>query len=221
MAEAPYTTVARSLVAVAAYATYELLGVVFYLLAGPNGAGKSTLYRALVLAGTIPATAEFVNADLHEAAHLQHITDPEQRSEHARQWADARRAALLRAGQSFVSETVFSHTSKLALIREAQAKGFFVMLLVVALDQPERLLERVAQRVLEGGHPVPPERILARYPRTLAHLTHAVRLADAAILYDSADVSPGTHTAVATCKGDWTQELVQPMPEWARQVLWD
>lgn len=194
---------------------------VFYLLAGPNGAGKSTLYRALVLAGTIPATAEFVNADLHEAVHLQHITDPEQRSEQARQWADARRAALLQAGQSFVSETVFSHESKLALIQEAQAKSFFVMLLVVALDQPERLLARVAQRVLEGGHPVPPERILARYPRTLAHLTHAVRLADAAILYDSADVSPGTHTAVATCKGDWTRELVQPMPEWARRVLWD
>jgi predicted ABC-type ATPase len=174
---------------------------VFYLLAGPNGAGKSTLYRALVLAGTIPTTAEFVNADLHEAAHLQHVADPEQRSEQARQWADARRAALLQARQSFVSETVFSHESKLALIQEAQTAGFFVMLLVVALDQPER--------------------ILARYPRTLAHLTQAVRLADAAILYDSADVSPGTHTAVATCKGDRTQELVQPMPEWARQVLWD
>lgn len=194
---------------------------VFYLLAGPNGAGKSTLYRALVLAGTIPASAEFVNADLHEAAQLQHITDPEQRSEQARLWAEARRAALLQAGQSFVSETVFSHESKLALIQEAQSKGFFVMLLVVALDQAERLLERVAQRVLEGGHPVPPERILTRYPRTLAHLTQAVRLADAAILYDSADVTPGTHTAVATCKGDWTQELAQPMPEWARRVLWD
>jgi len=125
---------------------------VFYLLAGPNGAGKSTLYRALVLAGTIPAATEFVNADLHEAAHLQRITDPSQRSEQARQWADARRAALLQAGQSFVSETVFSHESKLALIQEAQTAGFFVLLLVVALDQPERLLERVAQRILEGGH---------------------------------------------------------------------
>lgn len=194
---------------------------VFYLLAGPNGAGKSTLYRALVLAGTIPATAEFVNADLHEASHLLHISDPEQRSEQARQWADARRTELLQVGQSFVSETVFSHASKLALIREAQAMGFFVMLLVVALDQPERLLVRVTQRVLEGGHPVPPERILARYPRTLTHLTQAVRLANAAILYDSADVTPGTHTAVATCKGDWTHELVQPLPEWARRVLWD
>jgi len=194
---------------------------VFYLLAGPNGAGKSTLYRALVLAGTIPAVAEFVNADQYEATHLQYVADPAQRSVQARQWADARRAALLQAGQSFVSETVFSHASKLALIQKAQARGFFVMLLVVALDQPERLLERVAQRVLEGGHPVPPERILARYPRTLAHLTQAVRLADAVILYDSAEISPGTHTAVATCKGDWTQELAHPMPEWARRVLWD
>jgi predicted ABC-type ATPase len=194
---------------------------VFYLLAGPNGAGKSTLYRALVLAGTIPASTEFVNADLHEATHLQHVSDPEQRSTQARLWADARRAALLQAGLSFVSETVFSHASKLALIQEAQAKGFFVMLLVVALDHPERLLARVAQRVAEGGHTVPPERILARYPRTLAHLTQAVRMADAAILYDSADVTPGTHTAVATCKGDWTQELAQPLPDWARHVLWD
>lgn len=194
---------------------------VFYLLAGPNGAGKSTLYRALVLAGTISASDEFVNADLYEAERLQHIADPEQRSAQARQWADTRRTKLLQAGQSFVSETVFSHASKLALIQEAQAKGFFVILLVVALDQPERLLARVVQRVAEGGHAAPPERILARYPRTLANLTQAVRLANAAILYDSADVTPGTHTAVATCKGDWTQELVQPMPEWARRVLWD
>ena len=194
---------------------------VFYLLAGPNGAGKSTLYHALVLTGTIPATAEFVNADVYEAAHLKHIADPAQRSQQAREWADARLSELLQTGQSFVSETVFSHASKLALIQDAQAQGFFVMLLVVALDQPARLLARVAQRVLEGGHAVPLERIFARYPRTLALLTKAVRVADAAILYDSADVTPGTHTAVATCKGKWTQELKQPMPEWARRVLGD
>lgn len=192
---------------------------VFYLLAGPNGAGKSTLYKALVLAGTIPRTAEFVNADLYEAEHLQHIAHPQARSEQARLWVDARRAALLKSGQSFVSETVFSHESKLALIEKAQTQGFFVMLLVVALDQPERLLERVAQRVAEGGHPVPAERILARYPRTLANLTQAVRLADAAVLYDSQDVDPDTHTAVAMCKGTWTKELVQPLPQWAQQVL--
>lgn len=193
---------------------------VFYLLAGPNGAGKSTLYKALVLAGTIPGSAEFVNADLFEAAHLQHVAAPKTRSEQARQWADARRAELLQAGgQSFVSETVFSHPSKLELIAKAQAQGFLVMLLVVALDTPQRLLARVAQRVAEGGHPVSAERILGRYPRTLANLVPAVRLADAAVLYDSHDTTPGTHTAVALCKGSWTQELVESLPLWARQVL--
>ena len=192
---------------------------VFYLLAGPNGAGKSTLYKALTLQGTIPASAEFVNADLHEAAHLQHVADPQARSEEARLWADVRRAALLKAGQSFVSETVFSHESKLALIEEAQQLGFFVMLIVVCLDDPQRLLARVAGRVIEGGHAVPPERILARYPRTLANLAVGVRLADLAILYDSEAVSSGTHKMVAICRRDWTEEKVSPLPGWVQSVL--
>ena len=193
---------------------------VLYLLAGPNGAGKTTLYHSLRLTGTLPAEAEFVNADHHEAQHLQHIADAQARSKAAQHWAEARRSELLQTGQSFVSETVFSHPSKLALIEQAQARGYFVLLLVVALEDAQLLPQRVAQRVREGGHAVPPERILARYPRTLAHLTRAVRLADAAVLYDSQDVAPGTHTAVALCKKAWTQELVQPLPGWAQRVLW-
>jgi predicted ABC-type ATPase len=192
---------------------------VFYLLAGPNGAGKSTLYKALVWQGTIPATAEFVNADLHEAAQLQHVDDLQERSEAARVWADVRRAELLKTGQSFVSETVFSHESKLALIEEAQQLGFFVMLIVVCLDDSQRLLARVANRVTEGGHAVPPERILARYPRTLANLAVAVRLADVAILYDSEAVGLGTHRMVAICKQDWTEEKVIPLPRWVLTIL--
>ena len=192
---------------------------VFYLLADPNGAGKSTLYQALVQGGTIPATAEFVNADLHEGEYLQHIADPQARSEAARLWADARRAALLKDGQAFVSETVFSHESKLVLIEEAQRQGFFVMLLMVCLDDPKHLLKRVANRVTEGGHSVPADRILARYPRTLANLAIAVRIADAAVLYDSYAVAVGTHTAVAVCKREWTQEKVALLPGWARVVL--
>ena len=57
----------------------------FHLLAGPNGAGKSTLYRALVREGILGPPLEFVNADLHERDALQHITNPQERSEAARQ----------------------------------------------------------------------------------------------------------------------------------------
>lgn len=105
-----------------------------------------------MLAGTIPAKAELVNADVYEAAQLQHLTDPRIRSEQARLWADARRTQLVQEGQTFVSETVFSHASKLALIADTQAQGFLVMLLAVALDDPAQLLVRVARGVNEGGH---------------------------------------------------------------------
>lgn len=197
---------------------------VFYLLAGPNGAGKSTLFRAAVAEGLIPAEAEFVNADLFEAAHLQHIGNPQLRSERAREWADGRRAALLEAGQSFVSETVFSHESKLALIEHAQHCGFIVVLMVVCLDDPKRLLARVHQRVQEGGHAVPGERILARYPRSLSHLVRAVRLADLALLYDTGSANDeadkvNSPVRVAVCRGQETRRLVKRMPKWAKLVL--
>lgn len=191
----------------------------FHLLAGPNGAGKSTLYRALVREGILGPPLEFVNADLHERDHLQHLADPLQRSQAARAWADGRRAALLAARQPFASETVFSHPSKLELIASAQRQGYTVALHVVALDDPQRLLGRVAQRVREGGHPVPPERILARYPRTLANLAQAVRLADVAYLYDAMEVTEGGPRLVAIRTATATTALVDAMPDWVQRML--
>ena len=192
---------------------------VFHLLAGPNGAGKSTLYRALVKDELIGADLEFVNADLYERDHLQHITDPQQRSQAARDWADTQRAARLAHGESFISETVFSHESKLALIEKAVAHGYVVALYVVALDDPQRLLARVQRRVREGGHDVPPEKILARYPRTLANLSKAVGLATVAYLYEARELEEGGPQMVAMCHAKKVTTFVEPLPQWVQGVL--
>ena len=93
------------------------------------------------------------------------------------------------------------------------------MPIVVCLDDPQRLLARVAGRVREGGHAVPAERILARYPRTLANLAKAVRLVGVAILYDSELVKLGTQQAVAICRHGLTEQKITPLPGWARKVL--
>ncbi len=190
-----------------------------HLLAGPNGAGKSTLYRALAREGILGPPLEFVNADLHEREHLHHVTDPEQRSHAARTWADARRTFLMAAHQSFATETVFSHASKLTLIADAQRQGYTVALHVVALDDPGQLLARVAQRVREGGHAVPPERILARYPRTMALLAQAVLQADVAYLYDAADVSLGGPRLVAIRSAAGILQPLGRLPAWAQAML--
>lgn len=195
----------------------------FHLLAGPNGAGKSTLYRALMRESILGPPLEFVNADLHERDHLQHLADPLQRSQAARAWADERRAELLAARQSFASETVFSHPSKLELIASAQRQGYTVALYVVALDDPRLLLARVAQRVREGGHPVPPDLILARYPRTMALLAQAVQMADVAYLYDAIDVDSTTDSGgprlIAVRSGANVIEPAGALPAWARTML--
>ena len=125
----------------------------------------------------------------------------------------------MHTGSGFVSETVFSHDSKLNLIRDAQSLGFQVVLYVVSLDDPQRLLARVSQRVREGGHHVPDSRILGRYPRTMAHLGHAVRIADLAFLYDAADVEQGAHRLVALCEKAQTTLLVDQLPRWAAAML--
>jgi len=191
----------------------------FHLLAGPNGAGKSTLYRALTASGVIESRSEFVNADLYERDHLQHIPDLQQRSEAARKWADARRDELLNARVGFVSETVFSHESKLSLICYAQSLGYRVVLYVVCLDDPQRLLARVSKRVREGGHNVPASRILERYPRTMTYLAQAVRIADLVFLYDAIEVEQGAHQLVALCEKAQTTVLVDALPRWATTML--
>jgi predicted ABC-type ATPase len=198
-----------------------------HLIAGPNGVGKSSLYWARVADGVIHPNAEFVNADLHERDHLQPISDPQTRSEAARHWADARRATLLASGKTFVSETVFSHDSKLAFIRDAQAAGFVVALYVLCLDDPAQLLPRVVQRVAEGGHSVPPERILQCYPRTLANLKQAIRIADLAFLYDTSNAitkttqeMPLPHARLlAFVEGDAVTQLSEQLPAWAVAML--
>ena len=114
---------------------------------------------------------------------------------------------------------MFSHPSKLALIEDAQRHGFTVALHIVALDDATHLLDRVAQRVREGGHPVPPERILARYPRTLANLAQAVRLADVSYLYDAMEVAEGGPRLVAIRTATATTVLLDAMPGWVQRVL--
>lgn len=190
---------------------------VLHLIAGPNGAGKSTLYR-YVVQPRYPALA-FVNADIYEREHLAHLEDPVARSAAARAWADGTRDRLLAEGGSFVSETVFSHPSKLELLRTARTRGFEIALYLVCLDEPRTLLARVQQRVAEGGHAVPDHKVLERYPRTIAHLQEAVEMADLALLFDAQAVESGGPFLVASVVQGQVRLQGLRQPRWTREVL--
>ena len=94
------------------------------LVVGPNGAGKSTLVR-LVIQPSWPA-AVFVNAD--EIARRRWGADAEAHAYDAAAIAAATRSRLIAHGRPLIAETVFSHPSKLDLVDEALAAGYYVAL---------------------------------------------------------------------------------------------
>jgi len=150
------------------------------LVVGPNGAGKSTFVR-LTLAAVLPR-ASFVNADL--IAQQRWPGEAESHSYEAARIAAATREALIGRREPFIAETVFSHPSKLDLLREADAAGFYTALHVVMVPE-ELAVARVAARVAAGGHAVPEEKIRGRYHRLWPLVADATALADAASVYDN------------------------------------
>lgn len=154
------------------------------LVVGPNGAGKSTFVR-LVLIPEVPFSV-FVNAD--EIARRKWPDSPEEHSYDAAKIADRTRTALIDARTPFIAETVFSHPSKLDLIRAAKAAAYTVRLHVVMM--PEDLaVARVAQRVQAGGHNVPETKIRQRHARLFTLVADAIPLVDTATVYDNCQIS--------------------------------
>ncbi|MFV0494250.1 zeta toxin family protein [Mycobacterium sp.] len=150
------------------------------VVAGPNGAGKST-FIAVTLAPLLPRSV-VVNAD--EIARQRWPDDPTAHSYDAARTAADTRAKLIVTGRAFIAETVFSHPSKLDLVRSAGNAGYVVALHVMLI--PENLaVERVRQHVLHGGHHVPKDKIRARHRRMWPILAEAIELADIATVYDN------------------------------------
>jgi predicted ABC-type ATPase len=178
---------------------------------GPNGSGKTTFVTEF-LALELPGYA-YVNAD--EIAKARWPADSDGRAYEAAQVATETRAYLIAGGRSFIAETVFSHPSKLDLIRSAREAGYQVVLHVMLVPE-ELAVKRVAYRVQAGGHDVPEHKIRERYQRLWRLVAHAISLADRAVVYDNsrptgpvkiADFYGGMPIGAAT----WPEWAPEPM----------
>ncbi|MEY4564274.1 MAG: hypothetical protein RLZZ618_3551 [Pseudomonadota bacterium] len=99
--------------------------------------------------------------------------------------ADAIRRELLEEGQTFTFETVMSSRDKVDFMREARARGYRVYLYFVATDDPDINLDRVQRRVLQGGHPVPEDKVRKRYRESIDLMTEACDVAHRAYIFDN------------------------------------
>jgi predicted ABC-type ATPase len=178
-------------------------------IAGPNGAGKTTFFHAHLAS----AGLRFVNADVlaaefelapYEAAGL----------------ADALRRELLKQGESFVFETVFSDPvgDKLAFLEDAARGGHTVVLCYIGLGNPDQSMERVAMRVSQGGHDVPDDKLRSRFPRTLANLKAAITRLPHVLVFDNSNLSVPYRPVAAFDHGQLTR-LQEPLPDWLRLLI--
>lgn len=175
------------------------------LLAGHNGSGKSTMWRTLL---SPVLRMPLINADRMMLSILPEPQSDGALVEWARQLRDmdlgwmrvAQSGVQAFAGHAmreqvpFAIETVFSYwdeqpdgtiRSKIDLIDELQAAGYFVLLVFVGLTNVAASIARVQNRVAQHGHDVPRDRLLKRFPKTQRAVAAASQVADATILTDN------------------------------------
>ncbi len=138
-----------------------------YVIGGPNGAGKTTI--ALTLLPRYLGCYEFANADLM-AAGLSPFR-PESVALQAGRLMLERLRVLAKSGEDFALESTLASRSFAPFLRSCRERGYRVHLLYVWLSSPELAIERVAARVLAGGHDIPETTLRRRYEASRANFT--------------------------------------------------
>lgn len=101
--------------------------------------------------------------------------------------ADFIRQKLLLNKKSFSFETVMSSPDKVEFLRKSRAEGYRNYLYYVATDDPLINISRVEQRVKDGGHDVPKDKIETRYYRSMDLLLEAIKLTNRAYIFDNSE----------------------------------
>lgn len=130
-----------------------------YIISGCNGAGKTT--ASYTVLPDILQCKEFVNAD--EIARGLSPFNPESMAIEAGRLMLRRIDELLNEQKSFSIETTLATKSYMRLVHRAQEQGYKVSLIYFWLSSPDLAIERVAQRVRNGGHNIPKEVVVRRY----------------------------------------------------------
>ena len=157
------------------------------ILAGPNGAGKTTFAREF-----LPHEAScpvFVNADLI-AAGLSPFAPERAAIKAGRIMLDAIRQHVARL-ESFAFETTLSGLGYARQIPHLRQLGYRVVLFFLSLPSADAAVQRVAERVRQGGHDIPEATIRRRFASGRRLFSDVYQpLVDKWVLYDNAGDEP-------------------------------
>ncbi len=153
----------------------------YFVFAGVNGAGKSTLYNQYP---HIPQKR--INSDeilRKKGGDWKNSADQAE----AMKEAVKKIKDYFKEGISFNQETTLTGKSIINNIKKAKELGYTVIVCYVGLKNADLAIQRVNQRVSEGGHGIPEEDIRRRYEQSLKNLKEIIPLCDKVEIYDNTD----------------------------------
>lgn len=133
--------------------------------------------------------------------------------------ADFLRCKLLELKRPFTFETVMSSPDKIELLRKAQEMGYRTYLYYVATQDPEINIARIQSRVKMGGHPVPEDKVISRYKRSLGLLREAIRYTHRTYLFDNSGHEQIWLAEITN--GKKLEIKINEMPTWFKKAVWD
>jgi len=152
----------------------------YTIFAGVNGAGKSTFYKALGQNYGIRINLDEIIKDQFNGQW----DDPKTQMEAGRIAVKLIRKCIS-GDESFNQETTLTGNTIVTNIKKAKANGFKISLFYVGLNNVDLSIERVALRVIQGGHGVPEEDLRRRYANSFANLQAVLPLCDSVRIYDN------------------------------------
>jgi predicted ABC-type ATPase len=157
------------------------------VLAGPNGAGKTTFAREFLIPEASCPT--FLNADLIAADLSPH--DPARAAMRSARLMLHAMDEAASTGASFAFETTLANRGYARRFRDWRAAGYHLTVLYLAVPTVELAIQRVAERIAQGGHAIPEDVIRRRFLTGRANFDNLYRgLAHEWIVYDNAERAP-------------------------------
>jgi predicted ABC-type ATPase len=167
-----------------------------FLFAGPNGSGKTSLIDRVKANGVnisthnIPFPELIINPDQIAKEMPGTFTTQVERDLAAFRVVHQMRRDAMDSQKDFGFETVMSHPSRISEILRLKKLGYFLVLLFITTDDPDKNVRRVKSRFLNKsttGHDVPEPTVRERYERTLRLLPKAIEEVDAALIFDNSE----------------------------------
>lgn len=190
------------------------------VVAGPNGSGKTTITEKLLrhewMEDCVCINPDFIaQREFGDWNSIEAVVKAANRAKEMRE-------DCLSSMSSMAIETVFSIPEKVEFVQRAKVAGFFIRLFFVCTNDPSINAQRVALRVMEGGHDVPISKIISRYYRSISNCVEVMPLVDRVYFYDNSEtdadpllmfrVISGKIARIYTDLVPWAQNIADSLP---------